>query len=434
MRHRGQLAILVFGLGLALAAPAAAEDEAAAGLDLPGAVRLALAHQPSLAAAGDRARAAGREADARSSQLWPQLGVQAGDLYTGNRDGTLDFAAANGPREITGQLVVGQWLLNRTARETVTASRAAAASSRMAALVARLGVAGAVARTFFALMEERAAVDTWRAAEQMAGTSLQATQKGLDAGTRSRLDLVRASTAVTQARQGLAVARAREEAAAEQLGLLTGLAPLPPLAPPPPPAATFTLPSLDTLDTDALAHQPSLALRRSEAERQTAMLGAVRGERLPRIQLQAAVGWDTLAVPWDVGPGWSAGVFLAVPVFTSGALRATEDAARLRAAAAETDVRQARLDLRQALAQARGEADAALADVRAAREIVPARAEIARISNEGYEAGRLNSLDLFLAQQELVQARLSLASATARLGLALARIDLLTGRLPSGGG
>jgi outer membrane protein TolC len=431
-RHTHWFAVLLF-LPAASTGLARGADEGE-GLSLARAIELALAHQPAVAAARDQAEASTQDARARAALLWPQLGARAGDLFSSGDGGVVDFAAADGPREIVGQLVVSQWILNRSVREDVVASRAEVAFARFRTLATRLEVAEMVAQAYVALESQRAAVDVWQAAEQVAQKTLDATKQGLDAGTRARIDLLRAQLSVSRARQGLDVARAEETSTTRLLALMTGLETLPPLEAATPPLPGLELPRLEELEAEAVRNQPSLAMLRVQHEREAALLAAARGERLPTVGAEAAVGWDTLDLPWRVGPGWSAGVFLTVPVFTSGDIRARVAAARLRTEAAEKTYEQGRLELEESLARALGEAASALASVRSDEKIVPDKAEIARISEEGYRAGQLSSLDLFLAEQELVQSRLSLAESAARLRLALARIELLTGKLPGGGG
>lgn len=426
---------LAFGLAVlvALHGVARGEDDDGA-LSLSAVIRLALANQPVVAAARDRAGASAEDARARAAVLWPQLGVRGGDLFSSGDDGLVDFAAANGAREITGQLVASQWFLDRSARAMVLASRADAAFARFRTLATRLEVAEMVAEAYFALESQRAAVDVWQAAEQIAARTLAATQEGLAAGTRARIDLLRAQLSVSQARQGLEVAREEETSTTRLLALMTGLETLAPLEAAAPPFPGLELPRLEELEVEAVRNQPSLAMLRAQHEREGALLAAARGERVPTVGAEVAVGWDTLELPWRVDPGWSAGVFLTVPVFTSGDIRARVAAARLRTEAAEKTYEQGRLELKESLVRALGEAASALAGVRSDERIVPDKAEVARISEEGYRAGQLSSLELFLAQQELIQSRLSLVESTARLRHALARLDLLTGKLPGGSG
>jgi outer membrane protein TolC len=263
---------------------------------------------------------------------------------------------------------------------------------------------------------------------EQARSTLEATQQGLRAGTRARVDLLRADLALRQAQGGLAQARAEEASNMRLLALMTGLTALPPLAPAAPIASDLALPSQAELEP--LRDQPALAIASDRERREAALLAAAKGRRWPKVQIEAAYGWDSLALPWQTGPGWSAGVSLSMPLFDGGALRAREDAADLALNGAKERYRQARLDVRQALAAALGQAQAALAAYQTARDLAEAKGEVWRISREGYRAGQLSSRELSLAQQDWVSSQLAWLEDAARLRLALAKMQILAGRLP----
>jgi outer membrane protein TolC len=203
------------------------------------------------------------------------------------------------------------------------------------------------------------------------------------------------------------------------------------LAVPPAIGSDFTLPPLPRIRAAALQKQPALAMAQSRQRRAAALLAAARGERLPRAQLQAAYGWDTLGSPWGERPGWSAGVSVSVPLFDAGELRDRADAARLKVNAAKARVLQARLDLRASLATVWGDAGAALNAYRAAGDLARTKRQIWQISKEGYRAGRLSSLDLLLAQRDWIRSQQAELADSARLRLALVRLRLLAGQLPA---
>ncbi|HEB80844.1 MAG TPA: hypothetical protein ENI71_03095, partial [Chromatiales bacterium] len=101
--------------------------------------------------------------------------------------------------------------------------------------------------------------------------------------------------------------------------------------------------------------------------------------------------------------------------------------------AASERYRQARLRVREAMAAAWSNARAALAAYRSASALSRTEEAIWHDSEAGYRAGRMGGLALFLAQQDWLDTRLRRLRAAARLRMALARIDLLAGRLPGGG-
>ncbi len=416
----------------ALASPCLAQGETPP-LDLAAAVRLALQHQPRIAGAEGSAAAAAQAARVRAAELRPHLHLEVADLFTGTRGGELDFVSRDAPREAVGQVVVDQVLYDREEARRVRAAEADAAAARAGTAVTRLEVAETVAEAYYGVLAREAAVAVWDASRDQAERLLGATREALGAGTRARLDLLRAQLVAQNAEQGLAVARVEAASAAERLRLLTGLDELGPLAEPARPDASLELASLDALAERAARLQPRLEQLRSGADREAALLAAARARRWPRARFEAAGGWDTAAIPWHIDPGWSAGLFLSMPLYDGGAIAASKEGARFEVEAAQAAYRQALLDLREKLAKARGEAEAALAEYRAAETAASTREEIARISGDGYRAGRLSSLDVAAAEEDLVKGRLERVSVSARLHLALARLEILTGELPGGG-
>lgn len=403
------------------------------GLDLGRALRLALASQPALRAEASLARAGTLGVRAHRGVLFPQLDLQAGDVYTATENGTPKFAAANGPREFSTLLVLRQRLFDPAAAAAVDAARAKAAFARYRLLRGRFEVSAAVTRAYYGLRMARAAQRVWAGAMQIDRKVVEATRRGLAAGGRARIDLLRAQAALSRAQGAFRESRARVAGARRLLSLMTGLAPLPPLTPAVPLSAALVLPSRGRIEAAALRTQPLLRMARSRERRQAALVREARGARLPHLGLQAAYGWDTLQRPRGGNLGWSAGLELSMPLFAGGTLLAREDQARVAQQAASERYRAARLRVREAVAAAWSQAHAALAAYRSARSTSRTEGAIWRESESGYRAGRLGSLALFLAQQGWIDSRLRALRAAARLRMVQARIDLLRGRMPGGG-
>ncbi len=416
-----------------VAAPALAAGEGAP-LDLATVVRLALEHQPKVVRAGSVAGAAEAAVSRAGARLRPQVQLRGADIFTGSRNGELDFISRDAPREVVGQVVVEQMLYDREAAARVRAAEAGAAAARAAGGDVRLEVATAASDAYFEVLARQAEIEVWRASRDQARRVVEATAEAVAGGTRNRLDLLRARLVVEKAEQGLAVARADASSASERLRILVGLDELPPLAEQSPPGPEVVVPGMDELTERAARFQPRIERLRHEVDRESALLAAARGRRWPQAYAEGAAGWDTGALPWRVDPGWSAAIYIVLPVYDGGAVGAAEEGARYRLEAARAEYRQALLDVRGELAKARGEGEAALARYRAADAAVTTREEIARISREGYRVGRLGSLDLAAAEEDAVRGRLDRVSAAAEVYRALARLDILTGRLPQGGG
>jgi len=405
-------------------------ETAAGGLTLARAVALALVHQPGVAAQQDAADAASRLVDARKAAFSPHLGLQASETFNSMENGTPDFTSANGRQEITGQVVLEQKLYDPPGAAAIGAARAEAEFAHYRALQNRFAVAGMVARTYYKLQAQQAAIAIWRLPAAESQADLDAAQRGLRPDVRTRLDLLRLQTALRQAQQGLSQAKLARATSVRLLMLMTGLSTLPALATPPPISADFTLPSLPEIQAAALQTQPALVIARSRQRRAAALLTAARAARLPRAQLQAAYGWDTLG-SFSARPGWSAGVSVSMPLFDGGELHDRAAAARLRLSAARQHALQTRLDLRASLTTVWGDARAALNAYRAARDLARRKQRIWQISKEGYRARQLSSLDLLLAQRDWIRGRQAELADATRLRLALMQLRLLAGQLPT---
>ena len=108
---------------------------------------------------------------------------------------------------------------------------------------------------------------------------------------------------------------------------------------------------------------------------------------------------------------------------------AKEQAARLRFGASRERARQVELDLRQTLSSALGNAKVALTSYKAGKEDTRIKKHIWHISEEGYRAGKLSSIDLILAQQEWFNSQQAQLKQIANLRYAVARMHLLMGQL-----
>ncbi|MBY0579733.1 MAG: TolC family protein [Burkholderiales bacterium] len=400
-------------------------------LTLESAIASSLAHQPAVAAARALSRSAGKESDAAAHALFPQVSLNAGDVFSHTLSGTPDyFASENGTRETVGQVILDQALYDPGKAAALSAARAQADFARFAALQTRLAVAEAAAKAFYALRDKEAAVQIWQNALEQAKLSLTYTQSGYEGGIRTRLDLVRAQVQVSDTGSFLSIAQAELNTATQLMSLMTGLDPLPPLAVP---RQLELLPIANepNLQLTALESRPELSMARSEVARRRALLEEAEGAQKPKITLQAAYGWDTLTTPILANRGWAAGLNLSMPLFSWGMLRERESAARLNLQASEEQQKETTLQIDAELKAALGNVQVAKAAFEASGQLEKQYADIYSMSRKGYQAGRLTSLDLALARKDWVQSQIRQEQAHFNLRLALVKLDLIMGTLPT---
>jgi outer membrane protein TolC len=402
-------------------------------LTLETAVGLSLAHQPSVSAAWAQTQAAESERRAAAHALLPSLSLHAGDKFSRAQNSTPDyFVSDSGRREISGQLVLDQALYDPRKLSMAAAARAQADFARFAALRSQLSVAKATARAFYSLRDKESAVQIWQGTLEQARLLLADTHLGYEAGTRTRLDLVRSQAQVTGAESALAVAQVERNTAGQLLSLMTGREPLPPLAPPREIAVDLQLPTMADLHQVILTRRPELGMAQAEVARSQALFQEAEGAWKPQLHLQAAYGWDTLATPTSMNLGWSAGLNLEMPLFDWGMLRDHEDAARFNLQASQAQQKETVLKIDAEFEQALGNAQAAMAAFKVNRQLVEQNADIYHMSQKGYQAGRLSGLDLALARKEWVQTQIQQEQGRFNLRLALVELDLITGALSAG--
>jgi outer membrane protein TolC len=399
-------------------------DAAADGvLDLDEAKRIALADNPSIAAAMARVDVAAAAVRESQAAYFPTVSLSASATHTEDTPLALGGGAAADPARAYALAGSTSWLVfdGFASQFRVAAARHSASASREAARdVQRLLLQGVALSYYEALLAREAMTISGRDRDFNRELSAE-TRKRFDAGVMSRSDVLNFDIRVAQADSSYLAAesdlfRARV-ALAELLGipaanLPQGLEPAP-LANGP----SAALPDLEVELEYALANRPDYrqlleARQRLEAERQ-----AVRGGYAPRLSVAADYGWYRLDNPRfhdDRDASSSVGLVATWELFSGGATAARE--ARLRAQASETN--QAISALLQAIvAELRQRLNAI--SVAGQQAILQHRIrdmtlETRDLVRSEYLAGRAGLTRLNEAQTDLVRAEGQLAQATIR--------------------
>jgi NodT family efflux transporter outer membrane factor (OMF) lipoprotein len=314
--------------------------------------------------------------------------------------------------------------LSSTERAATLDAEAAASDYQFA----RHALAAAVANGWFLAIAARERVEIDQRSIAQRERVERSTQNRFDVGDAPGGDVDIASGQSAAARALLELDRGAERLSLLSLETLVGRYPsgeleasadLPPLTEPPP----VGLPS------ELLERRPDVVAARLAVRAAYERVEAAEAARLPRLTLTASGGranteLDNLLDPENAI--WSLGAGLLAPLFDGGRLRAEADAARA--------------ERRAVLANYLGVARAAFLDVESAltnevalrareRELADAAERLARArerSEERYLQGETTLLDLdqihiqfYLAERELVQARLELALARVALHLSL---------------
>lgn len=386
-------------------------------INLSQALSLSLQHNPQLA--GYQFRRAALAGEQTSAGLRPQSHIQldaenlAGSgAYTGAdaTEITLSFASII---ELGGQ----------------RASRVAAVTARQQQLeserrVAVLDLVAAVNYRFIALLAAQEQVKLEEEAQRLAQELVVSLTKRVQAGSTPQAELMRARAAL--ARTDIALEKTRQQAQQEALQLSAYWADATP---------DFTRASGDLFVLTNL--QPLANWQASLAQNpDLALLGDTT--RLRAAELRKAEAGSKMALGWNAGvrqlqasDDTALVLGLSVPLASgkraSGAIqtaRAEQDAALFA-----EDSAKSLLEVR--LSQNYSAHQQALHEVHSLREqIVPLLQDASRATASAFEQGRYSSLELALAQRELLEARAELISAALRAHQTRIELERLTASAP----
>lgn len=179
----------------------------------------------------------------------------------------------------------------------------------------------------------------------------------------------------------------------------------------------------------ALSHDPSIAVAQAHVAGGEAGLAAARARRGVQAGLELQMGVSATDFTQDSISQFprQIGLQAELPLFTSGALKAGEDAARQRAAAARSLLESSREATVLATTEAYANAWLAARLV----EVAQGRAETFNLRNRetsaNFEQGTVTRTDVALTEARLASSEASLARARAELSAAQARLQRLTG-------
>ncbi|MDB4958879.1 MAG: Copper tolerance protein [Myxococcales bacterium] len=376
-------------------------------LDSERAVRIALANNARVAAAFD------------------ELGIAGGELASALSLGPLhvDGQLRAAPEGHEYELEVVQNVLGVIAMpRRRAAARADLAAARANAIASVLRLAAHVEIAFDDLIAAEHEVELRRTAFDAADAAATVRERMYAAGNTTDLAQARDRDAREQARLDLGRAEAAVETRREALDALLGLsgdqtkwtsgATLP-LVP-------ETAPSLDDLETAAVAASLDLTSGRARAEAAANRLGAENLRAfLPELGLGVSVIWDSRSSA-AVGPA----IRLGIPLFD----QRSGDRARARAEQQRTDheLIAIAVELRAGARAARVAALAAYAEARHLRDIVlPLRQQIVDETLLHYNAMDADPFQLIAARRDLAEAGHQYLDAVRRYANAMAEVTAL---------
>lgn len=375
-------------------------------LSLENALRRALANHPDLKVA-----LASIEAQ--------EYGVTAA---TAPRYPTFDFSASVGQSGSSGQLAgqgvtrtgiqrsygfginLSQQLLDfgRT-HYRVKIAELELASTRLSYLNIRQTVINNVVQAYFNLLREAQGIEVALANVKNAELVLDQARGFLEAGTRAKIEVIRAEASLANSKFLLVQAQGGYGRALAALASALGEDQLPQEMPEP---FNLPLPDWDVEQVRTLArHQrPDLIIASLRVAQADARIRAARAEYYPSISAGAGYNWSDSVFP-PVNTSYNVGIQLNVPIINEPELSAAVGTAEANFKAAEATLQNTELSVVEeataalyTLREAVGSAESAAEGLRAAEETF-------RLATERYRVGVGNSLEVSDAQSALVQAR-----------------------------
>jgi outer membrane protein TolC len=308
----------------------------------------------------------------------------------------------------------------------VDAARADAGATRLGVEVTRREARWRATTAWFDLWEAQERARLLELAASDVNRLQQIAGEKFEAGSGSRLDVVRTGADRARARAESEDARAQVAAAGARLAPWIGADPAEALiaaGAPPRPGALPGAPETRAIFESQLAEHP--ALRRDRAQ-VTAAEAHVRNERRLRWPVVTPALTVNVGDPTLPGTDVIGGVSFDLPLLSArgGAIAR----ARSQRALAETTTLADQRRLQAELLDAARRAAGASTRLRALRvEVMPAMKEAADMTEDGYRAGRIDLVRVLEAQRALLDNRLAEAEAAAAWGRAIADLENASG-------
>lgn len=412
-----------FGLGLVVAGALVRPALAAEVASLDALVARALDQVPSLESARATASAQRAREGVASAPYWPQVSAAANYARL---QGVFP-AAFNGPAidNSAANVTLRQMVYNFGQTDAqVAAARATADAGEAQMRLAAVQVAFTVRQAYLQWAQARGLEAQTTAQVKNAERLLTRAQSFFKHGARPRIDVTRAEVVLAQARAGLVDARNQVEIARRTLETAIGGSAVAgePSFPAEPALAKSALPELEAL---ARRTHPQLVAGSALVRGAEANAQLTRRLQLPELSVNAVGGMRQQAL--QTAPNWQAGVNLAVPLLTGGALQSQQEAADAVHRAARADL--ADRDLQVTLGVQR--AHLAMAGAReklvALRVAFKSAQENFTLAQNRYRDGVGSIIEVSDAQTLLASAEAEVVRGTANVHLAIADLERAIG-------
>ena len=399
-------------------------SQAATVHDLPGAVQLALQHDPrTVVSLAREAQASAVLSGARSGYRPDVRIVGAVGAAHLNPDAYPETTAHPNQLELTVSETLYDFGRTGAGVDAAKAGRSAVRDSSMATRIDVIRDA-AIATLQLDLAHQRLKSEQHNV--EVLAQQLAVTQAKLKAGEFTRTD-------VAQSQARYAAARARERSA--QATVTRARARLSQLTGTDTDASLDALPALTTPATlaealGAIEQHPLLSMRRQQLAAARLQVDQAKAEYKPRLALVGAVGHDNQITYTDTSTDYySANLQLTVPLYDRGATRASVSRARATVDEYQADLLNTRRSLEQQVRSAWADLSASQDELEAANEQKQAADLALKGVQSELDAGSRTVLDVLNAQQEVLNADLARLDARYQKTISAMALLAATGRL-----
>ncbi|WP_323813562.1 TolC family protein [Cellvibrio sp. NN19] len=412
------LTALVLATSASFACASAQTINSSNEISLQQALNLSLQHNPQLA--GYQFRRTALVGEQTSANLRPQTHIQ---LEAENLAGSGDYTGADAAEFTLSFASIIELHGQRDSRVAVTTARQQQLESERR--VAVLDLVAAVNYRFVALLAAQEQVKLEEEAQRLTQDLVNSLIKRVQAGSTPQAELMRARAAL--ARTEIALEKTRQQAQQETMQLSAYWAD----ATPDFTRARgdlFALSHLENLGPESLAnwqsrlaHNPDLALLGDASRLRAAELRKLETES------KSTLGWSAGVRQFQETSDTALVVGLSMPLGSGKRASGALQTARAEQDAAEFAEDSAKSQLQIRLNQTFSQHQQAWSEVQSLRErILPLMQEASRATANAFEQGRYSSLELAMAQRELLDTRAELISAALRAHETRIELERLT--------
>ncbi len=425
---------------------AAAEEPAPAALDLTRVVELALAQNPALMAEAERRAEVAGGVDEVAADAWPQIDLVG--AWSRSRNPAFlnspDFAdiIEQFPDFKPGEQEL--WDAGVELRQTLYSGGKVRAAVDLAKLVVditdaqvgtvELDTALVAAEAYFLLLRAKAALETVEIQQRARQRSLEDVEVRLELGAATRLELLRARSALAAVEPTVARIRGQVEVARSRLRTVLGLDLGTAIEAAPAAGELPAPPAFEQLVALAREGRPELEDLRLQGQALGRQRVVTAADGRPQVEFASLYGRQVRLVDDLTDPlfdNWAVSVGLTWSLFDGGRRKGQMAQLESRRRQLEWQLKDLENQIASELEETLVEYSTALERRRAAVVAAQAAEEALRVADENYREGVAIQADLLDAQEEEVQSELVSIEALYDSWIQAARLLRAIGRLPT---